>query len=202
MLLGDNPSRGFNTQMRSHVSMPSIRSSSALTSRVPRRSRPPIILELLIIGFKTISLLLIFSILLWALINYGEKLPQETNAECNDRSQQMIGFEGDSDFYGLGIRLGLYLQWASSFLTNCFTPTEREPVIVTYVIFSLSITIAILVKIFTQQCSFVAEIFVVLTMFWGGLNILVVPMAQGTTWDPIAELGVREGILKAFQCSQ
>ena len=31
-------------------------------------------------------------------------------------------FEGNSDFYGLGIRIGIYLQWFSSWISNSVSP--------------------------------------------------------------------------------
>lgn len=134
---------------------------------------------------KTISLLLAFSLLLWALIRHGQLAPNKINHVCANRTQQTIGFIGDSDFYGLGIRLGVYLQWRSSLVTNFFTPTEREAVITTYTIFSISLTIAILVRVFDQQCTFAVEMFVVLTMFWGGLNVVLVPMLRAVSLDQL-----------------
>lgn len=175
-----------------------VRFDSADTSRGIRYSGHSILLEILGIIVKTVPLVLIFSLLIWTLTKYGERSLEETRVECNDRSRPMIGFEGDSDFYGPGIRLGLYLQWASSFITNCFTPTEREPVIVTYIIFSLSITVAVLARTFGQQCTFVAEMFVVLTMFWGGLNILLVPMLRGMALDRLTNIPSGESYVAMF----
>ena len=78
------------------------------------------------------------------------------------------------------------------FLPINLTPFERQLVIVTYFVFSISLTIAVLVS---QQCTFAAVIFFVLTMFWGGLNvILLVPMLRGIMVDrnlaiPLEERG-------------
>ena len=138
---------------------------------------------------KTLPLILTFSLSTWALVRYGQRSWGEIDTSCKDRSQQSIGFQGDPDFYGLGIRLGLYLQWASSFITNWFTPMERPAFVITYVIFNLSITIAVLVRVFGQQCTFVAEIFVVLTLFWGGFNVvLLVPLLRGITLNRSLDL--------------
>ncbi len=42
---------------------------------------------------------------------------------------------------------------------------------------------------FGQQCTLVAEVFVVLTMFWGGLNvILLVPVLRGITIDRLLKI--------------
>ena len=132
---------------------------------------------------KVVPLLLIFSVLTWILVRYGEWTEDEMEIVCKDRAQQAVGFKGDPDFYGLGIRIGLYLQWTSALVTNWFTPTERKAIITTYIVFSVSITVAILFKIFGRQCTFVAEIFVVLTMFWGGLNIVLLPLLHAALFE-------------------
>ena len=77
---------------------------------------------------KAVPLFLIFSFLTWTLVRYGERAQGEVEAVCQHRAQQAVGFEGDPDFYGLGIRIGLYLQWMSALVTNWFTPTERKAV--------------------------------------------------------------------------
>lgn len=177
--------------------------ATALNNDRPARSR---LAEIPIISLETVLLMLTFSLFTWALVRHGERSPGEIAALCESRSQQSSGFQGDADFYGFGIRLGLYLQWISSFITNCFTPTERESVVVTYVIFSLSITIAVLVKVFGQQCTFVAEMFVVLTLFWGGLNvILLVPLLRRATVDRVVEIklsGKRKDVSQTIKTSQ
>lgn len=116
-------------------------------------------------------------------MRYGERTHDEVEAICKDRAQQAVGFEDDPDFYGLGIRIGLYLQWTSALVTNWYTPTERKAVITTYIVFSISITVAILVKIFSRQCTFMAEMFVVLTMFWGGLNVVLLPLLHAALFE-------------------
>ena len=132
---------------------------------------------------KAVPLLLIFSFLTWTLVRYGKRTHNEVEAICRDRAQQAVGFQGDPDFYGLGIRIGLYLQWTSALVTNWFTPTERKAIITAYIVFSISITVAILVKIFSRQCTFVAEMFVVLTMFWGGLNVVLLPLLHAALFE-------------------
>jgi len=37
---------------------------------------------------------------------------------------ETCGFQGDDNTYGLGIRLGLYLQWLTTSLANNFEPNE------------------------------------------------------------------------------
>ena len=44
-----------------------------------------------------------------------------------------------------------------------------------YVIFSLAITVALIV-VFFQSCTFAVKLFVILTIYWGGLNVVVIPL--------------------------
>ena len=143
---------------------------------MPHQGREARIIAISKVVLKLIPLILAVSLLPWALVRHGEQ--SLASASCEDRLQRAVGFEGDPDFYGLGIRVGLYLQWISSFVTNCFTPNERRAVLTSYAIFNLSITAATLARVFGEQCTFAAELFVVLTMFWGGLNIVIVPVAR------------------------
>ena len=139
-------------------------------------STPIAILE---VTLKLGILLAAFAILLWALVRHGERPPNQINVQCQARVKPNVGFQGESDFYGLGIRIGLYLQWVAGLITNCFNSTEREAVLTAYGIFNLSITIAVVVRIFNRNCTFAVEMFVALTMFWGGLNIVIVPLSRG-----------------------
>lgn len=53
---------------------------------------------------------------------------------------------------------------------------ERQYALISYHIFSISITVALLVKVFTSACTFSAEVFIVLILFWGGYNIVQIPV--------------------------
>jgi hypothetical protein len=39
-------------------------------------------------------------------------------------SQECTGFDGDDNLYGLGIRLGIYIQWMTTGLALIFVPEE------------------------------------------------------------------------------
>lgn len=39
------------------------------------------------------------------------------------RDTDCPGFDGNSDFYGLGIRIGIYLQWSSAWISNSINPS-------------------------------------------------------------------------------
>lgn len=143
---------------------------------MPRARRP------LVVAFKILlrvaSYLAIFGVIIWALVRHGEKSPTAVDASCNSRFGDPVGFEGDADFYGLGIRLGVYLQWLTNLITVGYLEKERRHALTTYHIFSISITVALFVKIFASACTFSAEIFIVLVLFWGGYSIVQIPMMK------------------------
>ena len=126
------------------------------------------------------SLIAIFSLTTWGCVRYGVRPPEVIGKQCESRVGPAgdFGFQGDPDFYGLGIRVGLYLQWVACLIINGFVSEERRGVVTTYTILSLSITIATMIKIYGQQCLFTAEMAVILTLFWGGINIVQIPLIR------------------------
>lgn len=76
------------------------------------------LIDIVFVFIKTVPLRIVFILITWATIKHGERSSEEIDRWCQDRSQKSIGFEGDADFYGLDIRLGIHLQWALAFLTN------------------------------------------------------------------------------------
>lgn len=52
------------------------------------------------------------------------------------------GFEGNSDFYGLGIRIGVYLQWFSAWISNTVNPAGAAANHDANTIFLTAITVA------------------------------------------------------------
>ena len=128
----------------------------------------------------TIFLLAIFGLATWGSVRYGQSSAQKATAECRSRfgPPGTLGFQGAPDFYGLGIRVGLYLQWVACLVTSGFLFEERRNVVVTYVIFSLSIAVATLVSVFGRQCLFTAEVEIILTLFWGGINVVQLPLIR------------------------
>jgi len=84
------------------------------------------------------------------------------------------GFDGNPDFYGLGIRLGIYLQWISSFLANTLFKDVIAGTLETNFIFLLAVFIALAdsTKARTIQS---AEVIVLLHLCFGFiLSILTV----------------------------
>jgi len=78
------------------------------------------------------------------------------------------GFSGNSDLYGLGIRVGIFLQWLSSQIAVYFHLEGSNDLSNAYVIFSVAIKIALFVLTF-QESAYTLEVVVIIYMFFGGL---------------------------------
>ncbi|KAI4244382.1 MAG: hypothetical protein LQ352_006836 [Teloschistes flavicans] len=62
---------------------------------------------------------------------------------------------GDPDLYGIGVRVGLYLQWLSLFLALVFAPDEAIPALTASNIITLAVFISFLVGINADSLIFV-----------------------------------------------
>ena len=82
------------------------------------------------------------------------------------RAPSCPGFDGNSDFYGLGIRLGVYFQWLASWLTNTLSPNEAGLSHTANSIFVLAIVIAIATSIASDLIKPV-EVYVMLLICFG-----------------------------------
>lgn len=79
---------------------------------------------------------------------------------------QQCTIQGNSDFYGLGIRIGIYLQWISSFLANIYLTEAISGTLETNTIFLLAMFVAMIVAT-TRQSIQNAEIIVLLYLCFG-----------------------------------
>ena len=118
------------------------------------------------VGVTSLVIIASMVVPLWALIVYGQGGHADEKA-CLTRATSTV-FVGNDDFCGLGIRLGVYLQWTSQLFANAFTETEWKGNLVSYLVFSLALTVAVFLLTFQHQCAFTAEIIVILYIFWGG----------------------------------
>ena len=114
-----------------------------------------------------------FALLLWACVNYGQH-GNRRRAQCTTR-QHDHGFDGNSDFYGLGIRLGLYLQWISSIFANAYLKSERRIMASAYAASTLAMLVALLLLVFRHKCVFTAEIIIMLYFLGGGWYQVMLP---------------------------
>lgn len=143
-----------------------------------RRSKARSILPAIWVLLRAAFFIATFTVVILLLIRHAERPQSVANAACTSRFQDLAGFEGDPDFYGLGIGLGIYLQWLTILITNGYLESDRQYVLMTYHIFSISISVALIVKIFASACTFSAEVFTVLVLFWGGFNTVQIPMMK------------------------
>src|ERR1700760_2582362 len=109
---------------------------------------------------------------IWALIRYGQEPPDVSL--CIDRNLP-YGFIGNSDFYGLGIRLGVYIQWGTQIIANVLMPGERRSAAAAGLTFLIALLLAMLLAIFQHQCTYTIEIFIIQLIFWAGALITVLP---------------------------
>lgn len=121
------------------------------------------------------------AVLTWALVTHGQHRDPSTCADPptgQARLQATTGFVGNSDFYGLGIRLGIYLQWLGSLVANAALRNERDRMAGAYLTFSLALAVAVMLLVFQRECTFTAEIIIVLNIFWGGTLLVMVPFVR------------------------
>jgi hypothetical protein len=116
------------------------------------------------------------ALLTWALVTYAQGTGKSDNI-CEGRHLGQ-GFIGNSDFYGLGIRLGIYLQWLASLIANPLLKSERSNMAGAYLTFSLALAVAMLLLAFQHSCVFTAEVIIVLNIFWGGTLLVMVPFVH------------------------
>ena len=79
------------------------------------------------------------------------------------------GFTGNADLYGLGIRIGIYLQWMSSLLTNVFLPHGVSDSLDTNSIFLFALFIATASSTTAKGGLHPTEAFIVLQLCFGFL---------------------------------
>ena len=79
------------------------------------------------------------------------------------------GFQGNDDLYGLGIRIGIYLQWISSLLTNVLLPTGTSDYLDTNSIFLFAVFIATAYATHRDGGLRPAEAFIMLQLCYGFL---------------------------------
>ena len=158
---------------------------NSFTSRCAGTSRPldfpacwASLLPAAVVLLKAAFFVAILAAIITALVHHQQTSRNALDVVCNSRIGDSVGFDGDPDFYGLGIRLGVYLQWLTDLIIIGYLEEDRQYVLMTYHIFSISIAVALFVKIFTSACIFSVEVFIVLVLFWAGYNIVQLPMMK------------------------
>jgi hypothetical protein len=113
-----------------------------------------------------------FAILLWALIHFAQNSNSLDAEACSSRETRN-GFIGNPDFYGFGIRLGIYLQWWASLIANIYLRDDWASMLAAYMVFSPALIVAVLLITFQHACTFTAEVIVILFIYWGGYTGLL-----------------------------
>jgi hypothetical protein len=67
-----------------------------------------------------------------------------------DSMNQVCPFAGNSDLYGIGVRVGLYAQWAATLLVTLFSPEDEE----TFRIVNIIIQSAVFLGICSQSSKY------------------------------------------------
>jgi hypothetical protein len=101
----------------------------------------------------------------------GDALITQPSRRQVDNSQSMTcGFEGNPDIYGLGIRLGIYLQWIASCLSFHGRFNKRWPtgLVDVATVFEIAIFIATIVLVADPHATvYSVEIMLLILIFFG-----------------------------------
>jgi hypothetical protein len=89
-------------------------------------------------------------------------------AELHQKRDMTCGFAGNSDLYGLGIRLGVYIQWISTFVAWGWCEEGHEELAGEYLSFVFALMIAMIVVTVQAQPVHTAEIFLLTYILFGG----------------------------------
>ena len=136
-------------------------------------------------ALASLVLLLILSSVNAAVLSLPRDAPFQTQPKAlptkaespslSAREPPSCGFPGNPDIYGLGIRLGLYLLWTSTILTYELLADEVSSAVDTNVVFFLSVGVATVVLSSQSPHPYIEEIFVLLSIFFGGFYSLAFP---------------------------
>ncbi|KAK4100408.1 hypothetical protein N658DRAFT_507921 [Parathielavia hyrcaniae] len=96
------------------------------------------------------------------------------------------GFAGNSDLYGLGICLGVYLQWISSLVVWAWYPEGSASLMQTYLIFLFAIMIVVLVSTLQDAPLFAGEIVVLTYIVFGGVYSMIFQTVTRRKARPVA----------------
>ncbi|EGR44300.1 uncharacterized protein TRIREDRAFT_112372 [Trichoderma reesei QM6a] len=114
------------------------------------------------------------------------------------------GREGRPDLYGLGIRLGFYLQWFGEILVEFFDQADVSDIRLLGFLLSGAIVLALLVQVADQRAQG-ADIYIMLQLA-AGSYIFLVPMyiwkaltCCDRRWDPLGQ--TREAKMAVFNVS-
>jgi hypothetical protein len=92
-------------------------------------------------------------------------------------------FTGNSDLYGLGIRIGIYLQWTSGLLANTFHADSVQDMLATNTIFLMALFIALAI-ITANATVLAAEVMILLQFCFGFLFTVLFDLGMARLGTP------------------
>lgn len=95
----------------------------------------------------------------------GSRVVPKLQSRAASADDTKCGYEGNSDIYGLGIRVGIYLQWFATWLSTAFVPEEMLGTTVANSIFLIAISVATLILCSSASANPVTDMFIMLTIF-------------------------------------
>jgi hypothetical protein len=88
-------------------------------------------------------------------------------------AREECGFQGNQDLYGLGIRLGIYMQWISAIIMPFFRKKGDDSLLQSYTMFLLALILAVLVITIRSDPTYVVEMLVLTYIIFGGGHLVL-----------------------------
>ncbi len=109
---------------------------------------------------------------------------QENAALCKARLKPNgeCGFQGNPDMYGLGLRLGVYLQWFACNLSLTFVAHPEKNLPDASLVYSFAIALAIVLATFQDTCVYFVEAFILINIAFGGTLHLDLTKWEKGSW--------------------
>ncbi|TKA66540.1 hypothetical protein B0A49_10482 [Cryomyces minteri] len=112
-------------------------------------------------------------------------------------------FDGNSDMYGLGIRIGFYLQWYSGILASILAPSELPGLRFAKALFIAATFLALLILTIQNPLGLqVAEVYIILLLTFGSYLFFVPFERQFQTlhrWEVLIAVIVASTIITATE---
>jgi hypothetical protein len=109
---------------------------------------------------------------------------QEKQALCDARHNRNgeCGFQGNPDMYGLGLRLGIYLQWLACNLSLTFVAHPEKDLPDASLVYSFAIALALVIVTFQDTCVYFVEAFMLINIAFGGTLQLDLTKWEKGSW--------------------
>lgn len=85
------------------------------------------------------------------------------------KSLSSLGFHGNPDLYGLGVRLGLYLQWGTFVVANHLLPQTPTKLLQAFFVVCFAFYCALMMMTIQKSCNFSIEVIIIQQMLVHGL---------------------------------